>query len=170
MPDADSNMLDWRPLIAAIAHDDTRTVFAQIVLGERPDLGDSLRRIRATERCVDTLRRAGVLDSEGAVDGGFLRRILVTSAPPKATGVERFLSSGRIVQYPANPDERARLLEYVASHALQPGEVINEQEMNERLRAFHPDVAALRRYLVDFEFVERTSSGTEYALVTDHTE
>jgi len=170
MPDADSDILDWRPLVAALAHDDTRTVFAQVVLGETPQLGGSQRGIRNTERCLDTLRRAGLLDPDGTVSGGSLRQMLIASAPPKATGVDRFLSGGRIVQYPTNLDERARLLAPVASRILQPGEVIDEREMNERLRGFHDDVAALRRYLVDLELVERTRSGSQYALVASRTD
>jgi hypothetical protein len=36
-----------------------------------------------------------------------------------------------------------------------PGESFEEAEVNSRLRAFHPDVASLRRYLVDEGFMDR---------------
>ena len=47
---------------------------------------------------------------------------------------------------------------------LKSGEVVSEREMNERLSVHSEDVAALRRYLVDAGLVERTATGSEYAL------
>ena len=80
--------------------------------------------------------------------------------------LSRFLTKdGEIRQYPKNLDKRRQLLEWVASQALEPGEVLSEVALNNRLRPFSADVAVLRRYLVDFGLVERTLSGTEYALV-----
>lgn len=164
MVDPTSEPLDWRPIIAALAHAETRTVFAHVVLGHAPDLGATPRDVRRTEQCLTTLRRSGLLRSDDTVDEGALRQLLISSAPPKATGIERFLVDGRISQYPSNPTEREHLLRYVADEILQQDEVIDEAEMNRRLGAFHDDVAMLRRYLVDFELVERTTSGTQYAL------
>jgi hypothetical protein len=37
----------------------------------------------------------------------------------------------------------------------KPGQAYSESEVNERLSAIHPDYAALRRYLVDDEFLHR---------------
>ena len=37
----------------------------------------------------------------------------------------------------------------------EPGRTFPEEEVNRILARFHPDVAALRRYLVDEEFLER---------------
>jgi hypothetical protein len=68
---------------------------------------------------------------------------------------------------PAAPAERTELLRWVRDHALEPGEVLTEAELNQRLRVFHPDVAMLRRYLVDESLVERTPAGTEYAIPED---
>lgn len=80
--------------------------------------------------------------------------------------LSRFLTKdGEIRQYPKNLDKRRQLLEWVASQALEPGEVLSEVALNNRLRPFSADFAVLRRYLVDFGLVERTLSGTEYALV-----
>jgi hypothetical protein len=42
--------------------------------------------------------------------------------------------------------------------------VLSEKELNERLEPFSSDVAVLRRHLVDHGLVERTRSGSEYAL------
>lgn len=166
MPDEEQTTTDWRALAAALANDDTRTVYAQLVLGQEPDLGGTQRAVRRAEQSVQTLSRAGLLDVDGRASGRVFRDLLAAAAPPKREGIDRFLVDGRIVQYPSNPDERQALLQRVAASALQPGEVVDETEINERLTAFHDDVAVLRRYLVDAQLVERTRSGTEYALVT----
>ena len=38
----------------------------------------------------------------------------------------------------------------------------SEREVNEALAHFHPDTAALRRYMVDDEFMERDPTGSLY--------
>ena len=43
----------------------------------------------------------------------------------------------------------------VLAQEFEPGERYPEKEVNRRLRAWHPDFAALRRYLVDEGFMER---------------
>ena len=52
----------------------------------------------------------------------------------------------------------------MASRILVDDERLTEREINERLAAIVDDVAAIRRYLVDEGLIERTRSGTEYAL------
>lgn len=53
--------------------------------------------------------------------------------------------------------------------AFSPGDVLTETEVNDRVRAYAPneDVAVLRRYLVDHQLLERTRSGSEYAVIAD---
>jgi hypothetical protein len=156
----------WRPLIAALANDDARRVFARLVLDSEEDPFVGLSPSRRTH-VQSQLERAGlitdvdgrrVLNSEAFADA--LRRAAVS----RPTGIQRFVRDGRILQYPARPTERLELLQWVAREALRPSEVVSEAEMNERLSAHTDDVAALRRYLVDAGFVERTATGSEYAL------
>ncbi len=55
------------------------------------------------------------------------------------------------------PSKRAKLL-VVLDHlaqAFEPGLVYPELEVTEVLRRFHPDHAALRRYLVEDQFLSR---------------
>jgi hypothetical protein len=55
------------------------------------------------------------------------------------------------------PSKRAKLL-VVLDHVAQsfePGRVFSEAEVNGVLQRFHPDHAALRRYLVDAQFLAR---------------
>jgi hypothetical protein len=163
----ESESAQWRPLVAALANDDARRVFARLVLGveeEDPFAGLSPSR-RGHVR--NQLEGAGLIrEVNGAVVltpdvfAETLRRVAVR----RPTGIQRFIRDERIVQYPAKPAERLELLQWVARSVLQPGEVVAEANMNERLSVHADDVAALRRYLVDAGFVERTATGSEYAL------
>jgi hypothetical protein len=58
------------------------------------------------------------------------------------------------------PSKRAKLL-VVLDHLAQefePGRTYPESEVNEILGRFHPDFAALRRYLVENDFMTRENN------------
>ncbi len=159
---------DWRPVLAALANDEVRAVYARVVLGGPPGSGPSAAGTKRAERALDTLRRVGlVTDEDGQLvaPSSVFADVLRAGAPQRSDGVDRFLRDGRIVQYPASPSERAALLRRVANGALQPGERLSEAAVTERLRAFHDDPVTLRRYLVDFRILRRERDGTGYGLV-----
>jgi hypothetical protein len=70
-----------------------------------------------------------------------------------------FIRDGRIDVMPARRARRLLLLDAVAQ-AFEPGRRYPERQVSLFLGALHPDYAALRRYLVDDEFLSR--SGGEY--------
>ena len=61
---------------------------------------------------------------------------------------------GSLRSIPARASKRLVVLDHVAQ-AFPIGESWPEAEVNDVLRRFHPDVAALRRYLVDAELLDR---------------
>ena len=61
---------------------------------------------------------------------------------------------GSLRSMPTKIRKRLVVLDHVA-RSFAIGERFDEPEVNDRLRAFHPDVAMLRRYLVEEEFLER---------------
>ncbi|WP_380168853.1 DUF2087 domain-containing protein [Jannaschia sp. R86511] len=63
-------------------------------------------------------------------------------------------ADGRLVRIPAKHTKRLVVLDLLAQEFV-PGERYAETEVNNRLRAFHDDVAALRRYLVENLFLAR---------------
>ncbi|MFL0564606.1 DUF2087 domain-containing protein [Microbacterium sp. 179-I 1D1 NHS] len=159
----------WRPLVAALANNRVREAFARLTLGA--DADEALEGLPPSRRrhVVETMRRAGLITDDLRADGGaFARALAAAPSAPRPTGIARYLSrEGRLIGYPSNPDERRELLTLLAARILAPGEILDERGINERLAALTDDVAVLRRYLVDHELVERTRSGTEYALVVD---
>jgi hypothetical protein len=70
-----------------------------------------------------------------------------------------FIGNGRLKAIPARHARRLRLLDLIAQ-AFEPGIRYPESRVSEFLGGIHPDYAALRRYLVDEEFLSR--SGGEY--------
>ena len=65
-----------------------------------------------------------------------------------------FMRDGRITTLPAKRSRRLVLLDHV-SQMFEIGVRYSEGEVNLKLRDVHDDYAALRRYLVDEEFLSR---------------
>lgn len=65
-----------------------------------------------------------------------------------------YLRGGRLTQIPLQRQKRLVVLDHVC-RVFDIGERYSEREVNAFLRAFHPDTAALRRYLVDEGFLSR---------------
>src|SRR3954468_21833055 len=61
---------------------------------------------------------------------------------------------GTLTSIPTKIRKRLVILDLLAQQ-FEPGERYDETQVNNRLRAFHPDVAALRRYLVEEGFLDR---------------
>jgi len=65
-----------------------------------------------------------------------------------------FTSDGRITSMPAKWSRKLVLLDVVAQ-SFDPGRAYTEAEVNEVLLGWHDDYAALRRYLVDADYLGR---------------
>lgn len=74
--------------------------------------------------------------------------------PDYAVILAKYMKNGRIVAWPRTHERRAVLLDFLAQN-FEPGVEYPEPRVNEILRAFHPDFAMLRRYLVDEGFMDR---------------
>src|SRR3954469_24595000 len=69
--------------------------------------------------------------------------------------VRAFLRDGRLVSIPAKPSRRDLLLPVILDRCFPEDRDYEEKEVNMRLALLHPDVAALRRYLVDGRWMTR---------------
>jgi|SRR5690349_9165594 len=78
---------------------------------------------------------------------------LDVGGPRRLTDRERvvraFIRDGRLVSIPAKPSKRAVLLPVLLDRCFPEDRGYEEAEVNALLGQLHPDVAALRRYLVD---------------------
>lgn len=109
------------------------------------------------------LARAGLVRRDGralellADRFGAAARAAAEQAPPpeplsddpaEDAVLSAFLRSGRLVAVPAQQRKRRVVLDHLV-RVFEPGVRYPERDVNALLRARHPDVAALRRYLVD---------------------
>ena len=65
-----------------------------------------------------------------------------------------FFREGRLLRLPTGDKRRLIVLEEIARR-FEPGRTYTEREVNEILRALHPDYTTLRRSLVDYVFLNR---------------
>ncbi|TMF37377.1 MAG: DUF2087 domain-containing protein [Chloroflexi bacterium] len=69
--------------------------------------------------------------------------------------VRAFFRDDRLVSIPAKPSKRDLLLPVILDRCFPEDRDYEEKEVNMRLALLHPDVAALRRYLVDGRLMTR---------------
>lgn len=81
------------------------------------------------------------------------------SAQETAKVLRSYLSDGRMTSMPRPGRKRQILLEHIVQ-TFEPGRRYAEVDVNLALRQFWPDVAALRRYLVEADLLDR--AGGEY--------
>jgi hypothetical protein len=117
------------------------------------------------------LARAGLVHRDGHVLGlhtehfGAAARAAAEAAPapeplsddPAEDAVlSAFVRNGRLVSIPAQRAKRLVVLDHLV-RVFEPGVRYPEREVNVLLATWHPDVAALRRYLVDEGLLTRDS-------------
>jgi hypothetical protein len=83
-----------------------------------------------------------------------LDRAAVLAALSDNPRLQVFVRDGRIAQLPAKVSRRRLLLAEIV-RAFEPGVRYPDPAVNEFLKSLHDDNAALRRYLVDEELLER---------------
>jgi hypothetical protein len=72
--------------------------------------------------------------------------------------LQNFLTQdGRLRTIPSKQSKLTVVLDHL-SQSFEPGRTYPEAEVNEILASFHPDYAALRRYLVENGFMTRENS------------
>jgi hypothetical protein len=159
-------------LCGLLAEPDRLAVFAAVVLGARtPDQAASATGLAPREVAV-ALRRLtdrGLVSStdDGLVaDTGAFKAAVREAVPAKepdvaldpdpsrAAVLRAFIRDGRLTQLPAAHGKRRVVLEHIAA-AFEPGRKYPERVVDAVLRAWHPDHATLRRYLVDEELMDR---------------
>jgi hypothetical protein len=81
----------------------------------------------------------------------------ITDSPPEQAAVLRaFFRNGRLVRVPAQRSKRLVVLDRLARD-FELGVRYPESEVNQILLGYYPDYAALRRYLVEEDFLARES-------------
>jgi hypothetical protein len=158
-------------IVGLLAEPVRMRVFAAVVLGASTTNEVAERANLTAREVVEALRRLSAGGLVTGSDTGLVARLEIfkesareravqpVAAPldedrAKAAVLRTFLVDGRLVAIPAARGKRRIVLEHIAA-AFEPGVRYPEREVNAILRAWHPDHAALRRYLVDEELLNR---------------
>ena len=124
--------------------------------GARLDRVGELGRALATLDAEASGRTAGP-DGEWLHDGeplaDTLARLALTRDEDKV--LRSYLVDGRLTRIPAQGKKRQVILRFLLERVFTEDREYPEKEVNQRLALFHPDVAALRRYLYDERYVDR---------------
>lgn len=165
---------DAGAIAGLLADEDRRRVVAALVLGAstvgevRHATGLSARAAATSlARLVDGELVVRVSDGGHVLLGEAFRRAAIAAAPerpaPDPTGavpedearvLRTFFRGGRLVSIPTQKAKQLIVLDRLAQE-FEIGLRYRERQVNAILRRFHDDVAALRRYLVDEEFLSR---------------
>jgi hypothetical protein len=159
-------------LLAALANDARLRVFAHVLLagGTTTVVAEACGlRDKDALKLLTRLESVGLVAKDGSnwVARPEVFREAVTDAVPEpapegpgaadpetAAVLRAFLPRGRLDQIPAARTKRLVVLDHIA-RVFEPGVRYAEKDVNGLLEAFHPDYAALRRYLVDEGFLAR---------------
>lgn len=167
--------LSAQDLVGLLAEEDRRRVVAALIL-DAADI-DQIMAVTGLDRrsvvqAVDRLTTAGLVES--GADGVLVvlgqafkaaARAAVADEPARAGGersdadeAARLLAEcvvdGRLIRLPRKRAKRLIVLDHLAQ-SFEPGQHYSERQVNAILASFDPDVATLRRYLVDEYFLDR---------------
>lgn len=167
-------------LLGALAEESRLRAFAAVLLGAATT-GEAASQAGLREREVlkslATLESVGLVSREGdrwVACPQALRDAAVASAARReyvdhgtvdaraAAVLRAFMPDGRLERMPSARSKRLVVLDRIAL-VFEPGVRYSERDVNAMLSAFHDDVAALRRHLVDESFLAR-ESGTYWRI------
>jgi len=156
-----------------LADADRRRVVAAMILGATTP--DDIARtagldVRGVATALHRLTERGLVIRDGeyayVVEEAFAAAARDAAARPEpldpdvdpevARVMRAFVRDDRITQIPMQHGKRRILLEWLVQD-FEPGRRYSEQMVNLIIAQVHPDTAALRRYLVDDEFLSRES-------------
>lgn len=163
-------------LVRLLADDNRRKIVAALVLAGEPlaaaevaeATGLSIRDVvDSGSRLVSGGLLDGGADSYSLIDGVF-QHAARAEAPPTpvsahsdqpddvARVLDLVFTDGKLVQWPAKRTKRLVVLDHLAQQ-FDIGKRYKETEVNDLLRPFNDDVATMRRYLVDEQFLDRSN-------------
>ena len=75
-----------------------------------------------------------------------------------------FRADGTLVSIPVKLNKKIAVLRHIASE-LSTDTTYPEKQLNEIIAKYHPDTAALRRYMIEYRILERNSESVYWVSV-----
>jgi hypothetical protein len=162
-------------LVGLLAEESRLKVLSAIVLGATDEPGIASATglgPKTVRKALDRLVRGGVVETtaqgslrvvtqrfkdaaqRAAADRPQLRPEELGATADQAGVLRNYLVDGKLSHIPATRSKRLVVLDFLAGQ-FEPGRTYPEAEVNYTLGRFHPDYAALRRYLVEEELRAR---------------
>jgi len=166
---------DPEALVGLLAEESRLKVLSAIVLGATtaPEIAATVGLDpKSVRKALDRLVRGGLVEATGRGQLRVATERFKTAAQKAATDrrqpapedlgpnagqakvLRNYLMDGKLSHIPATRSKRLVVLDFLAGQ-FEPGRTYPEEQVNYLLGRFHPDYAALRRYLVEEELLGR---------------
>jgi hypothetical protein len=80
--------------------------------------------------------------------------------------IDTYMKEGRLSLFPPKEKKKAILLDYFAK-LFEINKDYTEKEINQIIRQVYDDFVTIRRYLVDYEYLDRLTDGSKYWIRKD---
>ncbi len=165
---------DANKIVGLLATDERRRVVAALILGasRTDDIANTAGLgTKATQAALERLIAGGLATSDGThvvVIGEAFARAARRGAPtptpsafpdepPERRSVlDQWVVDGRLTGLPTKWSQKLVVLDWVAQR-FEPGVRYSERQVNAILSPLNPDTAALRRYMVDANIMDRAN-------------
>lgn len=155
----------WIQVAAGLKNPSMRRLLGAVLSGEGAPEQPGKAELKDLERwtAIGLLRRDG---SGWTLNEELLQQTLASASAAKADrqGIRRYFDQHALHTLPAKPADRHAVLIYLRDAVMDKDGELREEQLNERLRVFHPDVALLRRYMVDHGLLLRAANGSSYRM------
>lgn len=91
----------------------------------------------------------------------FDERYAITEAENEAILKHYVAENGSLTRFPSKEKRKLIVLNYIMNR-FEPNLKYNEKQVNEILKFFYEDYVLLRRYLIEYGFMDRVPDGSEY--------
>lgn len=78
--------------------------------------------------------------------------------------LEKYFTDGKLTTFPIKQKRKLVVLRYIAK-MFDPNKVYTEKEVNQVIKDVYDDYVTIRRYLIEYGFMERNRDGSEYSLI-----
>ncbi|WP_159613788.1 DUF2087 domain-containing protein [Glutamicibacter sp. JC586] len=155
----------WIQVAAGLKNASMRQLLGEVLAGTQIPAAPS----KSQSKDLARWQKIGLLTHEAEqwkINEQFLDRTLqqASAQKPESSGIQRFFTGHKLSTMPAKPADRHAVMLYIRDAVITDGERLREEQLNERLRVFHQDVALLRRFMVDHALLLRAADGSSYQL------
>ena len=88
-------------------------------------------------------------------------RYAITEAERNKCIKKLFNDQGQLSRFPSKEKEKLIVLLQIVNE-FEPESIYNEKELNQKLKNIYPDFPLIRRYLIEYGFLDRKKDGSQY--------